>query len=138
MKRRRAVGVAVAVVVCCSALVFAVLKLTVWSGPSVIITSKGASAKIDSTFLGEYYLGMTRLRIEHRRSRASIVDVSDPGAGIPNIFMLHVGRNEVAVGSGPPAYFELLADEPYRLTLCGNNGFARVLCTSKSIELTVQ
>ena len=137
MKSALALGVTVGFVVCL-ALVFAALKLTVWSGLSVVIYSEGAAAKVESKFLGDYELGITRLRITHGRSQASIVDINDPAARIPNVFVLQTGANEIALGSGPPAHFALLAGEPYRLTLCGNNGFARQRCTSRSLQLTVQ
>lgn len=112
------------------------MNLTVWSGPGLDISAKGPTAEVKSVFLGEYELGITRLRIESSDSDSPVVDVRDSNGGIPNVFDLRVGENQIAGSKGATSRFMLKEAEPYTLTLCGNNGWGRNRCSSKHFRLT--
>jgi hypothetical protein len=132
MKRGKLVVVALAVV---ALLVLLGLRLTIWSKPDLEIAENGSAAKVASTFLGEYELGITRLRIEQAGSDAPVVDATDSRAGIPNLFELRVGENRIEHSENAVVRFVLKERTPYVLTLCGNNGWGRVRCSSKQFRL---
>lgn len=112
------------------------MNLTVWSGPNLDISAKGSEAKVESVFLGEYELGITRLRIESDDSSSLVVDLNNSHGGIPNVFDLRVGENQIGHSEGTVSRFVLKAAKPYVLTLCGNNGWGRIRCSSKPFRLT--
>jgi len=126
------------VIVVIALLVLLGMKLTIWSGPDLDISSKGSEAKVKSVFLGEYELGITRLRIENEGPGTPVVDVQDSHGGIPNVFELRLGENQIAHSQGTLARFVLKEADPYVLTLCGNNGWGRIRCSSKQFRLTSQ
>ena len=111
------------------------LKITIWSEPSVVVAAYGKELVIDSRFLGEYHLGIERIRIGGESGREAIVDVRDPEGRLPDVFRLVEGVNHLGLPDGERATFELHSDEPYVLTLCGNNGWGRTTCRSKSVRV---
>jgi hypothetical protein len=112
------------------------MRLTVRSGPNLDITAKGSEAKVESVFLGEYHLGVTRLRIESDDADSAVVDLRDSRGGIPNVFELRLGENQIAHSGGTASRFVLQEGRAYLLTLCGNNGWARIRCSSEQFRLT--
>jgi hypothetical protein len=111
------------------------LKLTVWSAPGIVVAAYGKELVIDSRFLGEYRLGVERIRIGGESGREAIVDVRDPEGQLPDVFRLVEGVNHLELPDGERATFELRSEEPYVLTLCGNNGWGRTTCRSKSLRV---
>ena len=136
MKHRVALAWSTGAIVVIALIILLGMNLTVWSGPNLDISAKGSEAKVESVFLGEYELGITRLRIENDDSTSPVVDVKDSRAGIPNVFKLRVGENQIAHSQGTLSRFVLKEAEPYVLTLCGNNGWGRVRCSSRPFRLT--
>lgn len=136
MKRTVALAWSAGTIVVVGLLALLGMKLTIWSGPKLDISENGSRAKIDSTFLGEYELGITRLRIAGDDSNSPVVDVKDPHGAIPNLFELRVGENRIAAREGTIVEFVLKESTPYVLRLCGNNGWGRPGCSSKQFRLT--
>jgi hypothetical protein len=118
------------------ALIVVGMNLTVRSGPNLDISAKGSEAKVESVFLGEYELGITRLRIETDDPNTLVLDMKDSHGRIPHVFDLRVGENQIAHSQGTLSRFVLKEAEPYVLTLCGNNGWGRIRCSSKPFRLT--
>jgi hypothetical protein len=117
-------------------LVLLGMRLTIWSGPDLRISENGSAASVDSASLGEYQLGITRLRIEQGGADVPVVDAQGSRAGIPNLFELRVGENQIVLSDSTVARFVLTEGTPYVLTLCGNNGWGRIGCSSKQFRLT--
>ena len=136
MKHAVAMAWSTGTIVFIALIVLLGMRLTVWSGPSLDITAKESEAKVESVFLGEYHLGVTRLRIESDDSDSPVVDVTDSRGGIPNVFELRLGENQIAHSGGTASRFVLKEGRPYLLTLCGNNGWARIRCSSEQFRLT--
>src|SRR5688572_6322717 len=136
MKHAVALAWSTGTIVFIAFIVLAGMRLTVWSGPNLDITAKGSEAKVESVFLGEYHLGVTRLRIESDDADSPVVDLTDSRGGIPNVFELRLGENQIAHSGGTPPRFVLQEGRPYLLTLCGNNGWARIRCSSEQFRLT--
>jgi hypothetical protein len=70
-------------------------------------------------------LGVTRLRIESDDGGSPVIDITDSRGGIPNVFELRLGENQIAQSGATASRFVLKEGRPYLLTLCGNNGWAR-------------
>jgi hypothetical protein len=136
MKHAGALAWSTGTIVFIALIVLLGMRLTVWSGPSLDITAKGSEAKVESVFLGEYHLGVTRLRIESDDADSPVVDITDSRGGIPNVFELRLGENQIAHSGGIASRFVLKEGRPYLLTLCGNNGWARIRCSSEQFRLT--
>jgi hypothetical protein len=100
-----------------------------------VVAAYGKELVIDSRFLGEYHLGVERIRIGGESVRETIVDVRDPEGRLPDVFRLVEGANHLELPDGERATFELRSDEPYVLMLCGNNGWGRTTCRSKSVRV---
>lgn len=116
-------------------LIFLGLELTIWSAPAFVVSYSGSDAIVDSTFLGEYRLGLDRIRIVSAIPSETIIDLRDPGARLPNVFRLRAGENEIEVPGERRVSFRLMTDRKYTLMLCGNNGWGRVKCRSKTLQL---
>ena len=136
MKHAVALAWSTGTIVLIASIALVAMRLTVWSGPSLDISAKGSEAKVESVFLGEYHLGVTRLRIESDDADSPVVDVTDSRGGIPNVFELRLGENQIAHSGGTASRFVLKEGRPYLLTLCGNNGWARIRCSSEQFRLT--
>jgi hypothetical protein len=136
MKRTMVVVWSSGAITVISLLVLLGMRFTVWSGPNLEISSDGPRADVRSIFLGEYQLGISRLRVETTDTHSVAVDLNDSGARIPSVLTLQVGENEVSFSGGSPAHFVLDDRKSYELTLCGNNGWGRIRCSSKEFRLT--
>ena len=137
MKHAVALAWSTGTIVFIALIVLLGMRLTVWSGPSLDVSAEGSKAKVESVFLGEYHLGVTRLRIESDAAADSlVVDIADSRGGIPNVFELRLGENQIAHSGGAASPFVLKEGRPYLLTLCGNNGWARIRCSSEQFRLT--
>ena len=136
MRTAVALGWSGGAIICIVLIVLAGMKLTVWSGPNLEISVIGPEAKVESIFLGDYQLGITRLRIESDPSHPPVVDLEDLRGRMPSVFWLRVGENKIANSGGPISKFELIEAKSYLLTLCGNNGWGRIRCSSRSFRLT--
>jgi len=110
------------------------LKLTLWSGPTIVIRVVGPEVEVDTTFLGEYHLGLDRVRINNESSSPAVVDARDPGGRLPNVFRLRAGRNELGA-EAQKVRFVLEPGKSYVVTVCGNNGWARSECSSRKFTL---
>jgi hypothetical protein len=135
MKPAVALGWSSGAIILIVLMVLVGMKLTVWSGPDLEISVIGPEAKVESIFLGDYQLGITRLRIESD-APLPVVDLKDSRGGIPNVFGLRVGENQIANSDGSIAQFMLTDAKSYLLTLCGNNGWGRIRCSSQVFRLT--
>lgn len=118
-----------------TSLVLIGLKLTIWSVPGIVISAEDGEVVIDSTFLGEYHLGLERIRIDSESGQEVIVDLRDVDGELPNIIRLSPGVNRLELSDGSLTTFVLDADKSYVITLCGDNGWGRTQCNSKSLRL---
>jgi hypothetical protein len=116
-------------------LVLIGLKLTIWSAPGIVIFAERNEVVIDSRFLGEYHLGLERILISTESGQEAIVDLRDAGGKLPNIFRVGGGVNRIKLPGGEPTTFVLDPGKPYVLMLCGNNGWGRTTCRSKSLRV---
>lgn len=122
-------------VLAAATLVLIGLKLTIWSSPGIVVSADGKDVVIDSTFLGEYHLGLERIRISTESGQRAIVDVRDANGRLPNIFRLREGLNGIELPDGKPTTFVLDPNKPYVLMICGDNGWGRTRCRSKSVRV---
>ncbi|HJY08004.1 MAG TPA: hypothetical protein VJ323_16920 [Bryobacteraceae bacterium] len=136
MKHGVALAWSTGAIVVIALIVLLGMNLTVWAGPNLDIYAEGPKAKVESVFLGEYELGITRLRIVSDDSDSPVVDVQDSHGGIPSVFDLRVGENQIGDSEDTMSRFILKEAKPYKLTLCGNNGWGRNRCSSKPFRLT--
>lgn len=81
-------------------------------------------------------LGMNLTVWSGPNSSSPVVDLNNSHGGIPNVFDLRVGENQIGHSEGTVSRFVLKAAKPYVLTLCGNNGWGRIRCSSKPFRLT--
>jgi hypothetical protein len=108
-----------------------------FAGPAVSIDSRGTTKVIDLHFLGEYCIGVSRIRLIDAASKQVVWEVAaieNQDTGICQ-FILAPGRNSVRVGQPSDlkfavvhprnGLFDLLHGRRYEFTVWGNNGFAR-------------
>ena len=137
--RRVLTGMAIAILVLACLLVYG----CVFGGPTVRITSVAGKAHVDTQFLGEYYLGLTKVVVENSAG-ATVLDVESPSAAIESVFDLVAGTNSLtALGSTdlrplvPKSadVFVLEGSHRYKIRVCGNNGMGRIGCTNSRFSL---
>jgi len=118
----------------------------IFGGPSVSVASHGTEKTVDLHFLGEYCIGISRVRLADRGRKDVIWEVvaaEHHDTGICS-FKLHLGRNSVRVDQPSDLEFRVLhpvqpffylqKGKEYELTIWGNNGFARCEVTRRSIR----
>ena len=114
-----------------------------FGGPSLRIGSGNGKVHIDTRFLGEYDLGLTKLVITDSGG-ATVLRLDNPDGSINGVFFLAAGTNSVAALDGrdtgpfvpqPRDAFVLERHHRYKIRVCGNNGFARTRCSRRGFSL---
>ena len=95
MKHAVALAWSTGTIVFIALIVLLGMRLTVWSGPSLDVSAEGSKAKVESVFLGDYQLGVTRLRIESDAAADSlVVDIADSRVGQNSLLVRTVSTNQ--------------------------------------------
>jgi hypothetical protein len=117
-------------------LATAVVYLVYFSGPAINITNRSRAKNVDFMFLGEYCIGISRVRIRDLDSGRVVWEVAARKGLDADIckLSLQVGENPANVGVTDPAKFDVVVPHvptfrlsparSYRLCAWGNNGFA--------------
>jgi hypothetical protein len=134
--KQRKFGCVHILVLVAAGLATAVVYVVYFSGPAINVTKRSRAKDVDFMFLGEYCIGISRVRIRDLDSGRVVWEVAARkglDAGICKL-SLQVGENPASVGIADPTTFsvvvphvptfQLSAARRYRLCAWGNNGFA--------------
>lgn len=116
-----------------------------FAGPSVHLAYSNNELRVDTKFLGEYCIGLSEVSLLAPFTEQAVWSLRPVTPPYMNLceFSLSVGVNSavspvtdaVTVVPADAPTFTVLADTPYVLKVCGNNGSARDRCSRQEIQL---
>jgi hypothetical protein len=106
-----------------------------WAGPGVRVHARNGSTVLDTTLLGDYQLGLTRVKVLDGASGTVVADLASERQDLPSIIILTPSvRTTTPVPTAGELVFPVVPGR-YHVTLCGNNGFARFNCTTRRVRV---